>query len=111
MGSDFGKSVKRPRLEYLQLSLQKPKPLPTFEPLIEDDFSLNDQERKLKKREKMNDPKEIKRKTKAAEKDAVRELKKDTAAIMNEKRNQAFQKSSISRKKIFSGGNMPKDEV
>ena len=51
----------------------------------------------------------VKQKYKKAEKDAIRELKKDTATIMAEKaRMQKQRKSTV---KIYKGGNGPKDDV
>ena len=57
----------------------------------------------------MNDEKVIKRKAKKAEKDAQRELKKDTHAIMLEKARQTEQRRKS--RKVYRGGNLPKDEV
>ena len=65
--------VSGPRLEYLQLGKQKPRPIPSHKPLIEDDFMLIE-----KKWKPALDQKQLKRKIKAEEKMAVRELKKDT---------------------------------
>jgi len=53
-----------------------PKAIATYHPLIEDEFlpsKVNDWKREVK-----NSEKTIKRKTKALQKDAMRELKKDT---------------------------------
>ena len=70
--------AKRARLEYLQLNKQKPKSIPTFAPLIEDDFLIAGHW----KERQLNDQKVLKRKIKKTEKDAQRELKKDTQVIM-----------------------------
>ena len=56
-----------------------PKPLATFEPAIDDDFLL-----KFKLKGEM-DAKTLKRKTKQAEKAAVKELRKDTLAIQGQR--------------------------
>lgn len=56
--------MKRPRLEYLQLGIQKPKALPTFEPMIDDEFLFTDRELKLKAKGTEETPREIKRKIK-----------------------------------------------
>ena len=53
----------------------------------------------------------MKRKIKEQEKHAARELKKDTQALMVEKKNQALQRTNKFKKSIFSGGNKPTDEV
>ena len=52
---------------------EKPKPLASYHPLIEDEF--------LMRVKKPLDDKTMKRKAKKAEKDAVRELRKDAQAI------------------------------
>jgi hypothetical protein len=57
-------TMRRPRLEYLQLALQKPKALPSFEPLIDDEFLFTDRELKLKSKDQEETPKQIKRKIK-----------------------------------------------
>jgi hypothetical protein len=64
-------------LTHLRLQAKKPKELPAFNPLIDEDFMAAALDDKTY-REKKEDPKDIKRKTKKAEKDAIRELKKDT---------------------------------
>ena len=102
--------VKRPRLEYLQLGIQRPKALPTFEPLIDDEFVLTDRELKLKKGTEET-PKEMKRKIKEQEKHAARELRKDTQIVMQEKKNQASQRDKKYKTSIYRGGNKPTDEV
>lgn len=51
----------------------------------------------------------IKAKAKRADKEAQREVRKDTAAIMNERARIAAQKKSTI--KVYRGGNMPKDEI
>jgi hypothetical protein len=70
--------LKYKPLTFLHLRDKKPKPLSTFDPLIEDDFLILDDWRDKKK---PIDEKEVKRKMKKVEKDAVRELKKDTIMI------------------------------
>ena len=74
-------NFKRPRLEYLQLNRQKPKAIPTFAPEIDADFLISGHWKERRK----NDESLVKKRLKKAEKDAVRELKKDTATIMAEK--------------------------
>lgn len=57
----------------MELSKQKPKAVPSFAPLIEEDFMPNKDWKKKK-----DDEKDVKRKMKKVEKDALRELRKDT---------------------------------
>lgn len=57
------------------------------------------------------DEKTLKRKIKAEEKMTVRELKKDTFILQQEKQRIKGLKISKNRKAIFRGGNAPKDEV
>jgi len=66
-------------LEHLRLQAKKPKELPSFNPMIDEEFmaAVMD-DAKFKKKETERD---IKRKTKRAEKDALRELRKDTVQI------------------------------
>jgi len=61
------------------------------------------------KRRQKTDVKVIKNKAKSADKMAQRELRKDTAAIMQEKaRLSDMKKRTV---KVYRGGNMPKDEI
>ena len=69
-------------LTHLRLQAKKLKELPSFNPMIDEDFMsavLDEDGKKFKKREESE--KEVKRKTKKAEKDAMRELKKDTMQL------------------------------
>jgi hypothetical protein len=59
----------------------------TFEPLIDDEFLFTERELKLKSKDEEETPKQMKRKIKEQEKQAARELRKDTQALMIEKRN------------------------
>jgi hypothetical protein len=104
-------TMRRPRLEYLQLALQKPKALPSFEPLIDDEFLFTDRELKLKSKDQEETPKQIKRKIKEQEKHAAKELRKDTQVLMSEKKNQSMQRTKSYKKSIYSGGNRPTDEI
>jgi hypothetical protein len=73
-------------LTHLCLQAKKLKELPSFNPMIDEDFmaaALDEDGRKFKKREESE--KEVKRKTKKAEKDAMRELKKDTIQLQIQK--------------------------
>ena len=64
-------------LQYLSIRWEFPKPLASYGPAIEDEFLLNvDWKEKLRSDEKLQ-----KRKAKKVEKDAIRELKKDTETI------------------------------
>jgi hypothetical protein len=63
-------------LVHLRLQSKKPKELPSFNPFIDEEFLAPlIEDSKFKKKETERD---IKRKTKKAEKDALRELRKDT---------------------------------
>lgn len=65
-------------LEYLQLQNKKPKALATFAPLIEEEFLIF---KDLKRMKKPVDEKVLKRKMKKTENHALRELRKDTTMI------------------------------
>ena len=93
-------------MEYLQLGKQRPKPIPSYRPLIDDDFLCFER----KKRQPV-DEKTLKRKIKAEEKKVARELRKDTEVIQQEKQRLKQQKQAKFRKQTFRGGNAPKDEV
>ena len=97
---------EKPRLEYLQLGKQKPKSIVSMAPLIEEDFMLIGEKRK---KEKL-DEKGLKRKIKSEEKMIIRDLKKDTIAIQNEKAKRRQQTLAKTRKATFRGGNGPRDE-
>ena len=87
------------------MQIEKPKALPSFAPQLEDDFLIAGRWKLNQK----NDVKVIKRKIKKAEKETMRELKKDTMSIQNEKKRQATLRKGNS--KVFRGGNAPKDEI
>lgn len=95
-----------PRLEYLQLGKQKPKPIASLQAEIEDDFMPM-----LTKKKKPLDERQLKRKIKAEEKKAIRELKKDTLVIQHEKDRVKQMRKDKLRKSTFRGGNAPKDET
>ena len=87
------------------MAKQKPKGIPTYAPLIDPDFLIAGH---FKKRQK-TDEKVIKAKQKRADKETQRELKKDTAAILQERARLAdLKKRTV---KVYRGGNMPKDEI
>ena len=73
--------------------------------MIEKDFLIAGH---WKERQK-NDENVIKRKIKKAEKDAQRELKKDTQVIMQEKAR--LEQERRKSRKVFKSGGMPKDEI
>jgi hypothetical protein len=56
-------------------------------------------------REKKEDPKEVKRKTKKAEKDAIRELRKDTQQLQVQKEIEVQQRKQMFLKGVIRGGN------
>ncbi len=87
------------------MAKQKPKGIATFAPLIDADFLIAGH---YKQRQR-TDEKVIKNKLKRADKDAQREIKKDTMAIMQERIRQAESKKKTS--KVYRGGNGPKDEI
>ncbi len=57
------------------------------------------------------DQKGLKRKIKAEEKMAIRELKKDTLILQQEKQRIKSLRVSKNRKQIYRGGNAPLNEV
>jgi hypothetical protein len=79
-----------------------PKPLATYHPLIEDEFlpSKNTEW----KREVKNSEKTIKRKTKALQKEAMRELKKDTQMLQRERENERSWRKKASKRVTFKVG-------
>ena len=70
-------------MTHLRLQAKRPKELASFDPHIDDDFMAAVLEERPRKREL--DEKEVKRKTKKAEKDALRELRKDTVQLQVQK--------------------------
>jgi hypothetical protein len=79
--------------------------------MIDEDFMaavLDEDGRKFKRREESE--KEVKRKTKKAEKDAMRELKKDTMQIQIQRDKEMQQRRNIFMKSVVRGGNV-KDDV
>ena len=96
-----------PRLEYLHLNKQNPRPISSLAPEIDPEF-LSTFAWKDKQR---NDAKIVKRKIKKFEKDAVREIKKDTYVLQAEKRRVHDQVRKRDHKSVFRGGNKPRDEV
>ena len=95
-----------PRLEYLQLGKQKPKPIASLQAEIEDEFMPM-----LTKKKKPLDEKQLKRKIKSEEKKAIRELKKDTLVIQHEKDRVKQMRKDKLKKSTYRGGNAPKDET
>lgn len=98
-------------LTHLRLQAKKPKELNSFNPQIDEDFisaALDDDGKRYKKREETD--KEVKRKTKKAEKDAMRELKKDTVQLQVQRDRELEQRKSVFLKSVIRGGNV-KDDV
>jgi len=95
-------------LEHLRLQAKKPKELPSFNPFIDEEFmaAVMD-DTKYKKKETDRD---IKRKTKRAEKDALRELRKDTVQIQVQREREMQHRNQIFKKSVVRGGNI-KDDV
>ena len=78
--------------------------------MIDEDFmsaALDDDGKKYKKREESE--KEVKRKTKKAEKDAMRELKKDTMQLQVQKDRELQQRKGIFMKSVIRSGNIKDD--
>jgi hypothetical protein len=63
------------KLEYMSIRKEIPKALASYDPLIEDEFIM-----RVPRKDKY-DEKEMKKKVKKTEKEAMRELKKDTMFI------------------------------
>jgi hypothetical protein len=84
--------------------------LTSFNPQIDEDFisAALDDGKRYKKREETD--KEVKRKTKKAEKDAMRELKKDTVQLQVQRDRELQQRKSVFLKSVIRGGNV-KDDV
>ena len=57
------------------------------------------------------DEKEMKKKVRKIEKDAIRELRKDTNVIQQQKQNERSQRRALSRKGVFKIGANLKDEI
>ena len=96
-------------LTHLRLQAKKPKELASFNPQIDEDFMAAAMDEKVYK-DKKEDPKEIKRKTKKAEKDAIRELKKDSQQLQAQKEKENSQRKQVFLKSVIRGGNN-KDEA
>jgi hypothetical protein len=80
--------------------------------MIDEDFMAavldEDGGRRFKRREETD--KEVKRKTKKAEKDAMRELRKDTVQLQVQRDKELQQRRNIFRKSVVRAGNI-KDDV
>tara|TARA_B110000285_G_C14879435_1_gene493132 strand:+ start:549 stop:764 length:216 start_codon:yes stop_codon:yes gene_type:complete len=64
------------------------------------------------RKEKKNSPKEFKRKSNKVEKEAIRELKKDTATVQGEmQKERAWRKKAASRTTFKVGDKGVRDEV
>ena len=103
LGKRRKSALSTQKLEYLSMRQEKPKPLASYPPLIEDEF--------LMRVKKNRDEKSMKRKAKKAEKDAVRELRKDTTVIQQQRQNEKDIKRGLSRKNGYKVGQNLKDEV
>lgn len=96
-------------LTLLLLEDKKPKALATFAPLIEDEFLLFKDQKALK-RLKGPDEKELKRKMKKTENHALRELRKDTSVIQQQRDKEAkFKRDQFSKTVVRAGA--IKDEI
>jgi len=83
-----------------------PKPLPSYAPLIEEEFMLT-VDWKTKNR---GDEKLMKRKAKKIEKDAIRELKKDTQTIQDQRMKEKEWRRTKGNKMTVKIGQL-KDEI
>uniref|UniRef100_A0A7S3CHV4 Uncharacterized protein n=1 Tax=Strombidium rassoulzadegani TaxID=1082188 RepID=A0A7S3CHV4_9SPIT len=92
-------------LQYLSLRQENPKPLPSYPPLIELEFLV-----RLPRKDKY-DEKELKKKTRKYEKDAMRELKKDTQVIMDQKMDLQRQRRQLASRGTKRVGQSLKDEI
>eukprot|EP00347_Sterkiella_histriomuscorum_P011158 403373534 len=95
------------QLVYLQLLAKKLKPLPTFAPLIEEDFMTFKDLRGVKK---PIDEKEMKRKLKKNQNHALRELRKDTTMIQVQREQEMSYKRNQYNKTVYKAGTI-KDEM
>lgn len=77
-------------------------------PLLDEDFMPGGRDRR--KRTPL-DEKGIKRKIKAEEKIIIRDLRKDTMVVQQEKAKRKTQRLAKARKATFRGGNAPVDEL
>lgn len=60
---------------------------------------------------RVQDDKTVKRKVKKATKDAIRELKKDTAIVMEQKEKERLLRKGVSKKNTFHINQNLKDEI
>jgi len=82
----------------------------TYHPAVEDEFIMSKVSNWRK--EKKNTPKEFKRKSNKVQKEAVRELKKDTATIQQEMLKEKMWRKKAASKTTFKVGDRGvRDEV
>jgi hypothetical protein len=90
------------KLEYLSIRQEIPKPMPSYDPLIEDEFLM-----RVATKNRF-DEKTLKQKARKTEKDAMRELKKDSFTLQKQRDLERKQRRSVSHKTKVSN---LKDEV
>ncbi|CDW89226.1 nucleolar protein 14-like isoform x1 [Stylonychia lemnae] len=98
-------SLDHKQLSYLQLTNKKLKPLPSYAPLIEEDFLLF----KDFKMKKPLDEKTMKKKMKKTQNDALRELRKDTTQIQIQREKEMQYKRDQFRKTVVKAGSIKED--
>ena len=94
----------KPMVHISGLRKEVPKPLPTQSPKLEDDFLL-------KSKKKPMDDLALQRKTKQAEKEAIKEFKKDNTVIQRQKQLENFQRKAVAKRSTFRVGSSLKDEI
>jgi hypothetical protein len=91
MGSVLGKR-SFDQLEHLSIRMEQPKPLASYDPLIEDEFLM-----RVATKNRF-DEKTLKQKAKKTEKDAMRELKKDSFALQKARETERQQRRKVSKR-------------
>ena len=92
----------------MALRKEFPKSIPQYDPLIDEEFLLRTK-RRLSDRPVAEQEKIMKRKTKEAEKEAMRELKKDTMVLQKHKQQERQFRKGAS--KTYKAGQNLKDEI
>jgi hypothetical protein len=90
------------QLEHLAIRMEQPKPLASYDPLIEDEFLM-----RVATKNRF-DEKTLKQKAKKTEKEAMRELKKDSFALQKARETERQQRRKVSKRTKVSN---IKDEV
>ena len=96
--------ISKEKLEHMSIRQEFPKPLASYAPLIEDEFLM-----RVPKKDKF-DTKALRQKTKKMEKDAIRELKKDSVTLQSERLMEKRQRKAIAGRSQMKFGQV-KDEI